>query len=99
MNSIANFRDLRPYYSSAKELELEEHTVREGLRRVGDDGWMHGDHLAILVAAERIRTEHGDRLDREFTQCADPVAQKPVQAHTVKVNRYLHRRVLEEPGQ
>jgi TolB-like protein len=35
MNSIANFRDLRPYYSSPKELELEEHTVMEGLRRLG----------------------------------------------------------------
>ena len=35
MKSIANFRDLRPYYSSPKELELEEHTVMEGLRRLG----------------------------------------------------------------
>src|SRR5215831_804565 len=31
MNSIANFRGLRPYYSSPKELELEEHTVTDGL--------------------------------------------------------------------
>ena len=35
MNSIANFRDLRPNYSSPKQLELEEHTVMEGLRRIG----------------------------------------------------------------
>jgi len=35
MNSIAHFRDLRPYYSSPKELELEQHTVMEGLRRLG----------------------------------------------------------------
>jgi adenylate cyclase len=35
MDSIAHFRDLRPYYSSPKELELEEHTVIEGLRRIG----------------------------------------------------------------
>jgi adenylate cyclase len=35
MSSIANFRDLRPYYSSPKALELEEHSVMEGLRRVG----------------------------------------------------------------
>ena len=35
MNSIAQFRDLRPYYSSPKELELEEHTVMDGLRRLG----------------------------------------------------------------
>jgi Tfp pilus assembly protein PilF len=35
MSSIANFRDLRPYYSSPKALELEEHTVMDGLRRIG----------------------------------------------------------------
>jgi tetratricopeptide (TPR) repeat protein len=35
MNSVIHFRDLRPYYSSPKELELEEHTVIEGLRRMG----------------------------------------------------------------
>jgi TolB-like protein/class 3 adenylate cyclase/Tfp pilus assembly protein PilF len=35
MNSIANFRDLRPWYSSPKELELEDHTVIDGLRRLG----------------------------------------------------------------
>ena len=35
MNSIANFRDIRPNYSSPKQLELEEHTVMEGLRRIG----------------------------------------------------------------
>jgi hypothetical protein len=35
MNSIAHFRDLRPWYSSPKELELEEHTVMGGLRRIG----------------------------------------------------------------
>jgi adenylate cyclase len=35
MSSIANFRDLRPYYSSPKALELEEHTVMDGLRRLG----------------------------------------------------------------
>ena len=35
LNSVANFRDLRPYYSSPKALELEEHTVIDGLRRIG----------------------------------------------------------------
>src|SRR5215813_9743489 len=35
MNLIVNFRDLRPYYSSRKELQLEDHTVTEGLRRLG----------------------------------------------------------------
>ena len=35
MNSIANFRDLRPYYSNLKELQLEDRTVMEGLRRLG----------------------------------------------------------------
>ena len=35
MNSVAHFRDLRPYYSSPKELALEEQTVIEGLRRIG----------------------------------------------------------------
>jgi hypothetical protein len=35
MNSIAHFRDLRPWYSSPKTLEQEEHSVMEGLRRVG----------------------------------------------------------------
>jgi hypothetical protein len=35
IDSIADFRDLRPYYSSPKALELEEHTVMDGLRRLG----------------------------------------------------------------
>jgi hypothetical protein len=35
MNSIAHFRDLRPWYSSPKTLEQEEHSVMEGLRRIG----------------------------------------------------------------
>ena len=35
MSSITNFRDLRPYYSSPKCLELEQRTVMEGLRRLG----------------------------------------------------------------
>ena len=35
MNSIAHFRDLRPWYSSPKTLEQEEHSVMEGLRSIG----------------------------------------------------------------
>jgi hypothetical protein len=35
IDSIAHFRDLRPWYSSPKCLELEEHTVMEGLRHLG----------------------------------------------------------------
>jgi hypothetical protein len=35
MDSIAHFRDLRPYYSSPKTLELEDHTLLDGLRRIG----------------------------------------------------------------
>jgi hypothetical protein len=35
IDTIAHFRDLRPYYSSPKALELEKHTVMEGLRRLG----------------------------------------------------------------
>ena len=35
IDTVAHFRDLRPYYSSPKTLELEDHTVMEGLRRLG----------------------------------------------------------------
>jgi hypothetical protein len=35
IDSIAHFRDLRPYYSSPQTLELEEHRVMDGLRRLG----------------------------------------------------------------
>jgi tetratricopeptide (TPR) repeat protein len=35
IDSIVHFRDLRPWYSSPKTLELEQHTVMEGLRRLG----------------------------------------------------------------
>jgi TolB-like protein/class 3 adenylate cyclase len=38
MNSVAQFRDLKPWYGSPKMLQLEEHTVMEGLRRLGFPG-------------------------------------------------------------
>ena len=53
-------------------------------------GRMHGHHLPVLAAAERVRPQHRDGLHRKLAQCADPVAEEAVQAHTVKVNRYPH---------
>jgi adenylate cyclase len=35
MNSIAQYLALKPWYSSPKELPLEDHTLLEGLRRIG----------------------------------------------------------------
>jgi TolB-like protein/class 3 adenylate cyclase/Tfp pilus assembly protein PilF len=35
IDTVAHFRDLRPWYSSPKTLDLEEHSVMDGLRRLG----------------------------------------------------------------
>src|SRR6185369_1896272 len=71
---------------------------RQRLRGVRDERRMNRDHLPVFTGAERVGPQHGDSFDRKFTQCTDPVAEKAVEAHTVKVNRYPHEIVFSYPN-